>query len=905
MDRRDTTQTGPEDTKSFIKGLSLGDFGGNGNPAVVDVKDGKIVRIRPLHYDWKYDPSEFNPWQIEARGQTFGPGMKVLLPPFDLAYKKRVYSPNRVRYPIKRKDWDPSGERNVANRGKSEYVRISWDEAAEIVAGELMRIKEKYGPEAVLSQSDGHGEGKAVHTAHGSANKLLALLGGYTLQIRNPDSWEGWAWGAKHAWGMEPVGEMSPATNLMPDIAENSELLLFWGCDPETTPWGFNGQMASRLCYWFTELGIKSIYICPDLNYGAAIHADKWIPIKPNTDAALQLAIAYVWINEGTYDKKYVATHTSGFEEFREYVMGKEDGIAKTPEWACSKCGIPVQTINALAREWASHRTTIVHGNGGPGIRSAYSTEPGRLEVLLLAMQGLGKPGVHQAKMIEWAGPSGGSPVPSGTFAPQMVRHSYTIIEVGTNRAAAADSGKPRSELEKLLTPAPINPTQFIPKNLIHEAILNPPVSWYGNSTFPGYVEDQFVKYTYPAKNCSEIHMIWTDSPCWITCWNDSNSFIKALRSPKIEFILAQHPWLENDCLFADIILPVSTKFEEHDIGTVMDNGQFFSVFNEEKCVEPVGESKSDYETVCFIAEKMGLLGKYTGGKTTEDLIDISFETSGIQDKITYDDFKKKGYYVIPTDPDWKKYPAGLKEFHDDPEHHPLKTPSGKVEFLSRNLAKHFPDDRERPPVPHWIEKGESHDERLSSQRAKKYPLLVISNHGRWRVHAQCDDISWTREAPTCKVKGPDGYFYEPVWMNPEDAATRGISNGDVVKIYNERGTVLAGAYVTERLMPGVVSIDHGARYDPVVPGELDRGGAINTITPHRLTSKNATGMVVSSFLVEVERVNLDELRGKYPEVFSRKYDPASGLLFEARVVKINKQETTNKKNKDAEAWYR
>ena len=131
------------------------------------------------------------------------------------------------------------------------------------------------------------------------------------------------------------------------------------------------------------------------MNYGAAVHADKWIPIKPGTDAALQLAIAYVWMTEGTYDKEYVATHTFGYDKFEEYVLGKEDGIPKTPEWATPKCGIPETTIKALAREWASKRTTIVHGNGGPGIRSAYSTENGRLEVLLLAMQGLGKPGVH------------------------------------------------------------------------------------------------------------------------------------------------------------------------------------------------------------------------------------------------------------------------------------------------------------------------------------------------------------------------------------------------------------------------------------------------------------------------------------------------------------------------------
>ena len=872
--------------KSFVKGLSFNDFEplADGNPSVIDVRKGKIVRIRPLHYDWKYDMQEARPWQIEAHGQIFKPFLKTLIPPFSLAYKKRVYSPNRILYPLKRVDWDPRVERNTQNRGQSKYIRISWDEAAALIADELKRIKKQYGPEAVLSQSDGHGEVKHIHNAHGSANKLLALLGGYTLQIRNPDSWEGWVWGAKHAWGVEGVGQMTPCANVIPDMVQNSQMLLFWGCDPETTSWGFEGQMASRLSYWFTSLGIQCIYICPELNYGAAIHADKWIPILPNTDAALQLAVAYVWITEGTYDKTYVATHTFGFDKFEEYVLGKEDGLPKTPEWASSRCGIPAMTIKALAREWASKRTTIVHGNGGPGIRSAYATEQGRLEVLLLAMQGLGKPGVHQAKMIEWGlFLPGGSPMPAGEMIPRHLKFAYNIIELGSGRAAASEGqGAPRSELERLTTPAPISPLQFIPKNLIHEAILNPPISWYGCSTFVGTIEDQFVKYTYPQKGCSEVHMIWTDTPCWITCWNDSNTFIKALRSPKIEFILAQHPWLENDCLFADIILPVNTKFEEHDITSDLQSGQFYTVMQGGQCIEPLGESKSDYEAVCVIAEKLGLLDKYTGGKTAEEWVKISFEDSNIKDKISYEEFEKKGYYVIPTEMDWGKRPAGMREYYDDPDSHPLKTTSGKIEFYSQNLAKHFPDDIERPPVPHWIEKGQSHDERLSSRRAVSYPLILMSNHGHWRVHAQCDDIPWTREAPTCKITGPDGYKYEPLWINPRDAASRGIIAGDVVKIFNERGGVLGGAYVTERMMPGVVYMDHGARYDPIVPGELDRGGAINTITPHNLTSKNATGMVVSSFLVEVERTNLDDLRKQYPEAFMRIYQANSGLCFNA-----------------------
>jgi anaerobic selenocysteine-containing dehydrogenase len=422
---------------------------------------------------------------------------------------------------------------------------------------------------------------------------------------------------------------------------------------------------------------------------------------------------------------------------------------------------------------------------------------------------------------------------------------------------------------------------QIIPKNLIHEALLNPPISWYGTALLSERAEDQFVKYTYPAPGCPEVHMIWTDTPCWITCWNDTNTYIKALKSPKIEFIMAQHPWLENDCLFADLILPVSTKFELDDIGVDFYSGNFTTLFREKSCIQQRGESKSDYEVVCLIAEKLGLLKEYTAGRTVPDWIRHGFENSGVQKKISFAEFEQKGHYVVPTDPEWKTHAPGLRKFYEDPENNKLTTPSGKIEFYSERLAMHFPDDLERPPVPHWIEKGESHDERISSERFKKYPLLVVSNHPRWRVHANHDDMTWLREITTCKVKGSDGYQYEPVWIHPSEAAKRGIQNGDVVTIFNERGKVLCGAFVTERIMAGVIYVDHGARYDPIAPGEIDRGGAINTITPHNLTSKNATGMVVSGFLAEVERTDLSDLRKKYPQAFKAPYQPGAGLIAE------------------------
>ena len=302
----------------------------------------------------------------------------------------------------------------------------------------------------------------------------------------------------------------------------------------------------------------------------------------------------------------------------------------------------------------------------------------------------------------------------------------------------------------------------------------------------------------------------------------------------------------------------------------------------QKQAIEPVGESLSDYEVVGEVAKRFNLYKEFTNDRTVGEMIEDGFYGSGCDEYVSFEDWKKKGYAIIPTHPDWDKVPPGLRVFHDDPDNNRLLTPSGKIEFFSQNLAKYFPDDEERPPVPHWIESGVSHDERISSVRAEKYPLLVVSNHPHWRVHANCDDITWCREAKTAKVRGFDGYQYEPLWLNPADAAARGIKDGDIVRIYNERGAVLAGAYVVERVMEGSISMDHGARYDPIVPGEFDRGGAINTITPHNKTSKNATGMVCSSFLVEVEKVTpkqMDEWKAQYPDAFDRTYRPCPGRV--------------------------
>lgn len=247
-------------------------------------------------------------------------------------------------------------------------------------------------------------------------------------------------------------------------------------------------------------------------------------------------------------------------------------------------------------------------------------------------------------------------------------------------------------------------PESFIPKTLIPKAILGDwseenPLKWHSFTHCSLPASDQFDEYQYPVPGASPIHMIWTDTPCWTTCWNGGNEMIEAARSSKIEFILAQHPWFENDCLFADILLPVNTKFEEEDFADDLLNGFYNHIFYEAPAIEPIGESKSDWECVLEVAKKLGVYDELSEGLTYEDLIYRGWEKSRCADNVSYEDFRKNEYYVIPTAEDWEEDEPGLHAFWRDPQNNPLDTPSGLLEIYSPSLAYNFPDDEERLPI--------------------------------------------------------------------------------------------------------------------------------------------------------------------------------------------------------------
>jgi anaerobic selenocysteine-containing dehydrogenase len=167
-----------------------------GGMVKVTVKDGVITRMRPL----RLTEEDGGHWSIEAKGKKFSDPRKTTINPFNIAERTRVYSDNRIKYPMKRKNFDPNGERHPELRGKDEYERITWDEALDLVAGEIQRVQGTYGKAAITAFVSSHHNYGLLYYKMGPMPRFYNILG-YTQLLDNPDSWEGWHWGSMHTWG--------------------------------------------------------------------------------------------------------------------------------------------------------------------------------------------------------------------------------------------------------------------------------------------------------------------------------------------------------------------------------------------------------------------------------------------------------------------------------------------------------------------------------------------------------------------------------------------------------------------------------------------------------------------------------------------------------------------------------
>lgn len=842
----------------------------NGGPLFVFVKEGRIVRVTPIDFD----DSDARSYSISARGRTFEPWRRMTVCPHALTLKSMVYSDKRVLYPMKRVDWDPNGERNPQNRGVSGYVRISWDEALNLVANEIERQKREHGPGSIAISHSSHHQWGNVGYYLSSLLRFGNLIG-FTRVHHNPDSWEGWYWGAAHHHGGTMRVGLPSSYGTVADCLKEAEMMVYWSSDPEATNGAYAGFEATQRRLFAKELGIDLVHIDPHLNSTAQLYGGRWIPTRPGTDPALAIAIMYVWATEGLYDKEYVERLTTGYPEWEAYLLGTTDGVPKTPEWQEEETGVPAHVVRALARAWGTKKTYLAIGGIGTGLggacRNATGTQWARAMILLMAMQGWGKPGVNFGHLQMNA------PVDNYFYFPGYAEGG---ISGELNFTAAAVNNYCR--MPHLPTVNPVK--QMVPRQRLPEAIINGYAKGYLWDC--SSMEAQFPAYEYPMQGYSKIHMLYRYGTALLGTVANSKRFIDAYRHDSIECIVSQAIYNEGDAAFADIILPACTSVERWDIGETAGPGGLAlhapsqlnhrTIVMQHKCIEPLGESKSDYQIFLDILSRLGLGPMFSEGCSELDWAKRAFDSSDLAKEVRWVDFVKKGYYVVP--PETESEPVSMRWYAEDrakdvPEPYPfpsqypgkfgkgLGTQSGKLEFIPSSILRGDPDNPERPALNRYMPSWEGMQ---TKDLVAKYPLQMISTHSRYSFHTFSDGKDSTiNDVKDHRVK-IGGYYYWILRMNPSDAASRGVKHHDLVRIFNDRGAVICAVDVSELVMPGVVkTFESAAVFDPIPDplGFADRGGCVNLLTPPRPQVKGTDGMGSNSCLVEVEHWRQPEVR--------------------------------------------
>nr|MBC8477468.1 molybdopterin-dependent oxidoreductase [Dehalococcoidia bacterium] len=307
----------------------------------------------------------------------------------------------------------------------------------------------------------------------------------------------------------------------------------------------------------------------------------------------------------------------------------------------------------------------------------------------------------------------------------------------------------------------------------------------------------------------------------------NANKGVRALKG--LGFLVVQDIFLTPTARYADIVLPVQSFAEKNDLTRPWPSGPYFTYAN--KAIEPLGECKTDWEIGNLLAEKLGF--EDFDDKTEDEWLRTFIATNPeYQQHITdYDKFKKEAIHRVKIDEPYIAFKAQI----EDPENNPFSTPSGKIEVFSQRLADL--DDPHTPPVPKYIADGR---EDRYSPLAAKYPLQLLTPHPRVRVHSTLQNVDWLVEVDP-----------HVMWINPVDAEPRGIRDGDEVYVFNDRGKLAIKAWVTRRIIPGVISIYEGAWFNPDDEG-IDRGGCTNTVTDDVYSPGGAA--ILKTALVEVDK---------------------------------------------------
>ena len=700
--------------------------------------------------------------------------------------------PTRIDAPMVRKGWLENGPGGGDGRGREPFVEVSWDEAERIVAEELDRVRRKFGNQAIYAGSYGWASAGRFHHAQSQIHRFLNSIGGFT-RSENTYSFAAGEVVVPHVLGgfREFV---YPGTSWKSVVAHTGLFVAFGGVPLANGQIAQGGVGRHRQRAGMDEAiaaGVRFVNISPVRHDMMAEAGAEWIAPRPSTDAAILLGLAHTLMTEGLHDQAFLDRHTVGFERFAAYLDGSADGIAKTADWAAEISGLDCGRLRLLAREMADSRTML--SVSWSLTRQDHGEQPFWAAIALAAMLGqIGLPG---------------SGIGFGYSAVNSVGNDYT-----PGPWAALPQGE--------------NPVrEYIPVARISDMLLNPGAEFDYNGNRSPYPD---IKVVYWAGGNPFHHH------------QDLNRMARAWARP--DTVIA-HEWCWNALAkHADIVLPYATTLEREDIAITPRDG--FLVYME-KAVEPVGQARSDYEILSGIAKHMGVGDAFTEGRDARDWITHIYDHSRqrcAEADIhipTLPELRRSRWFEIapPDEPD-----VIFRDFHTDPEAHPLKTPSGRIELWSSVIERFGYSDC--PPHPAWMEPAEW------LGNAGRYPLHLISSQPARKLHSQLDHGPVSRAG---KIGGR-----EPVAIHPDDAAARGIAEGDAVRVFNDRGACYCGAWISDGIRPGVIQIATGAWFDPEEPGTPTacKHGNPNMLTLDKGSSRLAQGPIANSCLVEIEKAS-------------------------------------------------